>query len=61
MAEAYGLWAPFKPGCPFVCLEPWCGINDLEGFSGDLSERYLSHALKPGEKFEFEYWIELLG
>ena len=59
MAEAYGLWAPHKPGCPFVCLEPWCGINDPVGYSGELSERYLSHSLKPGEKFEFEYWIEL--
>ena len=59
MAEAYGLWAPYKPGCPFVCLEPWCGINDPVGFNGELSERYLSHSLKPGEKFEFEYWIEV--
>ncbi len=57
--EAYGLWAPFKPGCPFVCLEPWCGITDLVGFNGELSERYLNHSLKPGEKFVFEYWIEL--
>jgi galactose mutarotase-like enzyme len=55
--EAYGLWAPHKPGCPFVCLEPWCGITDLHGFSGELSERYLNHSLKPGEKFEFTYWI----
>lgn len=57
--EAYGLWAPHKPGCPFVCLEPWCGITDLVGFSGELSERYLNHSLKPGEKFEFTYWIEI--
>lgn len=57
--EAYGLWAPHKPGCPFVCLEPWCGITDLVGFSGDLSERYLNHRLAPGEKFAFTYWIEI--
>ena len=56
--EAYGIWAPYKPGCPFVCLEPWCGITDLVGFQGELSERYLDHRLKPGEKFEFTYWIE---
>ena len=57
--EAYGLWAPHKPGCPFVCLEPWCGITDLHGFTGELSERYLNHKLAPGEKFEFTYWIEI--
>lgn len=58
--EAYGIWAPYKPGCPFVCLEPWCGITDLVGFKGDISERYLSHSLGPGEKFAFTYWIEIL-
>ena len=57
--EAYGIWAPYKPGCPFVCLEPWCGITDLVGFKGELSERYLDHCLAPGEKFEFTYWIEI--
>ena len=57
--EAYGIWAPYKPGCPFVCLEPWCGITDLVGFKGELSERYLNHRLAPGEKFEFTYWIEI--
>ena len=58
--EAYGIWAPHKPGCPFVCLEPWCGITDPVGFTGDISERYLNHRLAPGEKFDFTYWIEPL-
>ena len=57
--QAYGLWAPHKPGCPFVCLEPWCGIPDLVRFTGELKDRYLNHALQPGEKFEFTYWIEI--
>ena len=58
--QAYGIWAPYKPGCPFVCLEPWCGITDLVGFNGELKDRYLNHSLKPGEKFDFTYWIEIL-
>ena len=58
--EAYGIWAPYKPGCPFVCLEPWCGITDQVGYNGELSERYLDHSLRPSEKFEFTYWIEIL-
>lgn len=57
--EAYGIWAPHKSGCPFVCLEPWCGITDIVGFDGDISERYLNHRLAPGKKFEFTYWIEI--
>ncbi len=58
--EAYGIWAPHKPGCPFVCLEPWCGITDLVGFNGNISQRYLNHSLQPGEQFAFTYWIEIL-
>ena len=57
--QAYGIWAPYKPGCPFVCLEPWCGMADLVGFAGDISQRYLNHRLAPGERFAFTYWIEI--
>lgn len=60
-AQAFGLWAPSKPGCPFVCLEPWCGITDPAGFSGDISGRELIHWLAPGERYEFTYWIEVAG
>ena len=59
--QAFGLWAPSKPGCPFVCLEPWCGITDPAGFSGDISGRELIHRLAPGERYEFTYWIEVAG
>ena len=57
--QAYGLWAPAKPGCPFVCLEPWCGITDTAGFEGEISERELNHRLGPGETMRFEFWIEI--
>lgn len=56
-AEAFGLWAPFKKGCPFVCIEPWCGIADRVGFKGDISERDCIHSLVPEETFEFTYSI----
>lgn len=60
-AEAFGLWAPFKPGCPFVCIEPWCGIADRVGFKGDISERDCIHSLVPEETFEFTYSIMING
>lgn len=56
-AEAFGLWAPFKPGCPFVCIEPWCGIADRVEFKGDISERDCIHSIAPEETFEFIYSI----
>src|SRR5690606_25102178 len=32
-----GLWAPV--GAPFLCLEPWCGVNDLETHAGELQKK----------------------
>jgi len=58
-AEAYGIWAPHKPGCPFVCLEPWCGICDTHGFTSDISQRTYIHQLPPQQKYQFRYGIEV--
>lgn len=58
-ADAFGIWAPNKPGCPFVCIEPWCGIADNAGFKGDISERDCIHSLESDEKYEFCYSITL--
>lgn len=58
-AEAFGVWAPFKKGCPFVCIEPWCGIADRSDFKGDLNQRDCIHRLQPGETFKFEYSISI--
>ena len=57
-AQAFGLWAPQKPGCPFVCIEPWNGIADPVGFAGDIAERELDHCLAAGESYLFEYSIK---
>lgn len=58
-AEAFGIWAPHKKGCPFVCLEPWCGICDSKGFTEDISKRKYIHCLAPGDTFTFTYTIEV--
>ena len=59
-AEAYGIWAPNKPGCPFVCLEPWCGICDRKGYTGDVSGRDCIQRIAPGETYSFTYVITVL-
>ena len=58
-AEAFGIWAPYKEGCPFVCLEPWCGLADPKGFTGDISARDCIHGLMPGGTYTFTYTIGL--
>ena len=59
-AEAYGIWAPAKPGCPFVCLEPWCGLCDRQGFTGDIADRTYIHRVAPRAKYSFTYSITVL-
>lgn len=58
-AEAFGIWAPNKPGCPFVCIEPWNGIADKLGFKGDISERDCIHSLEPNGRYSFKYLISI--
>jgi galactose mutarotase-like enzyme len=48
-AAYLGVWT--KPGAPFVCIEPWHGITDPEGFSGDFTQKPGVRVLKGGEAF----------
>lgn len=59
-AEAFGVWAPNKEGCPFVCIEPWCGISDSNDFGGDILEREYIHRLMSGGSYLFSYQIDIL-
>ena len=36
-APYLGIWT--KPGAPFICIEPWHGISDPQGFSGDFKDK----------------------
>jgi galactose mutarotase-like enzyme len=53
-----GVWT--KPGANFICIEPWHGITDPEGFSGDLMEKPGVQVLKPGGAFVAKMNIMLL-
>ena len=48
------IWS--QPG-PFVCIEPWYGVNGSENFEGDISEKEGIQALAVGEGFECNYQI----
>ena len=53
-----GIWT--KPGAPFICIEPWHGITDPEGFSGDFTQKPGVRNLKAGEAFSAKMDITLL-
>ncbi len=41
-----GIWT--KPGANFICIEPWNGIADPQGFSGDFSQKPGVFQIAPG-------------
>ncbi len=57
-APLFGLWSP--PGdAPFVCIEPWYGRCDPQGFEGSLEEREYTNHLEPGNSFHAHYTVSL--
>ena len=50
------VWA--NPKGPFICLEPWFGRTDDEGFTGTIDQKKGIQALDGGKKREIAYTIE---
>jgi galactose mutarotase-like enzyme len=45
-APYLGIWT--KPGAPFICIEPWHGIADPAGFTGDITAKPGIFTVAPG-------------
>jgi galactose mutarotase-like enzyme len=57
-APYLGVWT--KPGAPFICIEPWHGITDPEGFAGDFTDKPGVFVVKAGGSFSTRMDITLL-
>ena len=57
-APVFGVWSPPEKQAPFICIEPWYGRCDREGFSGNLTDKEWIQCLEPKEVFEAAYFIE---
>lgn len=51
-APVWGVWSMPDTGASYICLEPWYGLCDYEGFEGDISERPYTNAAEPGETWK---------
>jgi galactose mutarotase-like enzyme len=54
-----GIWT--KPGANFICLEPWQGYNDPEGFDGNLWAKPGIIGIAPAATREFSMIISIEG
>ncbi len=52
-----GIWSPAGKHAPFVCIEPWYGRSDRNGFSKKLEDREYGNRLEAGEEFHADYTI----
>lgn len=55
-APFLAIWA--KPAAPFVCIEPWYGVNDSYDRKDDFSEKRGIVALPAGGEFSFSWKAE---
>ena len=51
-----GIWA--KPGAPYVCIEPSCGVNDSQIKKADFSEKDGINSIGKGESWNFTWTAE---
>lgn len=52
-------WQPQGIHSPFLCIEPWYGLCDQQGFNGDIAERPYMQKAKAGEAWDGELIITL--
>ncbi len=55
-APYLGIWA--KPGAPYVCIEPWYGVNDSSEKKPDFSQKDDIQKLSPDGTFTFVWKAE---
>ncbi len=58
-APYLGIWT--KPGAPFICIEPWHGLADPSGFTGDFTAKPGVFTVAPGGVQSMETRIELVA
>jgi galactose mutarotase-like enzyme len=58
-ARYLGIWS--KPGANFVCIEPWHGVADLQGFAGDFTRKAGVFMLSPGATVPITMTVSLVG
>ncbi len=46
-----GVWT--RPGAGYVCIEPWQGVADPAGFTGDIRDKPGVALIQPGEEARF--------
>jgi galactose mutarotase-like enzyme len=55
----FGIWSYPATPAPYVCLEPWHGVDSTKGDSGELGQKYGVVRLAPGSQFVTRFSITI--
>lgn len=58
-APYVGIWS--KSGAPYVCIEPWLGMDDIHGHNGVLTQKEGVQAVQPGQTLDLALEIKVLS
>jgi galactose mutarotase-like enzyme len=56
-APYLGIWT--KPGAPFIAIEPWHGVSDPQGYSGDFKRKPGVFMVRSGTEFSASMTLTL--
>ncbi len=55
-----GLWSKARANMPYVCIEPWYGVDNTAEAKLDIFKKEAINMLNPGEEFSMDLMIEAL-
>ncbi len=58
--NALGIWTPPGKNAPFLCLEPWNGINAFRNEDTEFSKKPLICSAEPGKSYAVSYRVRIL-
>lgn len=53
------LWSPYRQDAPFICIEPWFGLPDYEGYEGEFALRPYTNTVTPGHQAAMGYSLRM--
>lgn len=58
--DALGIWTPVGKNAPFVCIEPWNGINAFVNEAAEFSEKPMIRSVSAGESYSVAYRVKII-
>ncbi|MBQ8382294.1 MAG: aldose 1-epimerase family protein [Clostridia bacterium] len=58
--DAFGIWTPPGKNAPFLCLEPWNGINAFRNEEAEFSKKPFIRSTEPGECYTVSYRVRII-